>query len=310
MRQKVTLVFLSVMIVAGMILAGCDAPMKSQDFESVMGSWDAANAERITLAGDTVANPDSTLASFDVDKNGTEDLLLGNDMGMLWAVINNSFTGISTTDDKIMTFWGGPRSPLCADELVDVGDNSAPDMADYDNDGELEALVGNAEGMIYYVEVISYEDMKTNLFPAVEEGRTIMVPGGYAVPTSGDVVGDELIDMVVGAGDGRIHVYENVGKPDTPVPAYWGELSIDVGNRAAPVLQNLDDDPELEMVIGNAAGEIFACDGIDSMCFNLGKFVESNANPTVADFNHDGLWDLVIASGNGKGWFVPGVSSE
>ncbi|MFO8056529.1 MAG: FG-GAP-like repeat-containing protein [bacterium] len=311
MRQKATLIFLSVMMVFGMIAAGCKGDMTFQDLKTIMGTWDAANAERITLNGDTIGPPDLTMVAKDVDGNQTEDLVFGGETGWLWGATNSSFTGISSSGNYI-ELRGASDSPVCPDQLIDAGSNSAAAIGDYDNDNNWELVIGNAAGEVFYGDVVSYNPVELHMTYAqdVNDGQTIMVPGGYAAPATGDVVGDELMDLVVGAGDGRLYVYENVGTSDWPRVTYWGELSVDVGERAAPVLKDLDGDGELELIIGNAAGEIFACDGIETACTNLGQYVEKNANPTVADFNHDGLWDLAIASGNGKAWLVPSVSEE
>ncbi|MBX9256370.1 VCBS repeat-containing protein, partial [Desmonostoc muscorum CCALA 125] len=92
--------------------------------------------------------------------------------------------------------------------LTDVGTYAAPTFADIDNDGDLDAFVGNGDGNTNFYRntgtatAPSFTLEATNPF-----GLTNVV--NYAVPTLADIDDDGDLDAFVGNVDGNTNFYRN-----------------------------------------------------------------------------------------------------
>jgi hypothetical protein len=256
----------------------------------------------IFFAGDLA----SELAAFpvDLDFNGTLDLVIGTGDGEIWLMGNSEVNGFA-------------QSGLGRLGDIDVGENAIPVVLDFDLDFKWEALVGNAKGEIWVVDDYNGEYYA---FPIRENRSNFTVPGGYSAPAVTDLNGDKIQDVLIGAGDGKIYAYLNLGSYGEPDLTFWGVLQsngqdLDVGERAVPSAADIDKDGVLDLVIGNAAGEIWFWKGPDGPawpCINnsakeWGPFKVPGGNSKVnfGDMNNDGYMDVVISNANGDLAFAP-----
>jgi hypothetical protein len=249
----------------------------------------------------------SELAAFpiDLDKNGTMDLVIGAGDGTIWVMGNRQVDGFT-------------QSTLFQLEGIDVGDNAIPVVLDYDVDFVWEALVGNAKGELWFVG----EDELDAYFalPLKENGSNLTVPGGYSAPAITDLNGDKVQDVLIGAGDGKIYAYINQGTYREPDLTYWGVLQskgedLDVGERAVPSAADVDKDGVLDLVIGNADGEIWFWKGPDGPAWpystnsadSWGPLQVPGGNTKVnfGDMNNDGYLDVVVGNAIGDIFFAP-----
>jgi hypothetical protein len=78
----------------------------------------------------------------------------------------------------------------------------------------------------------------------------------YSVPTFADLDLDGDFDMLIGNGEGKIFFYQNDGTPHADSLVFITGLydSIDVGERSAPVLCDVDSDGDPDLFIGEAEG--------------------------------------------------------
>ncbi|MCG2825262.1 MAG: Ig-like domain-containing protein, partial [Thermoplasmatales archaeon] len=129
---------------------------------------------------------------------------------------------------------------------------SKPALADLeDNDGDFDLTVGTDSGELYY-----FRNDGTSTNPSWDTENPLvsgmyddMETGPYAAPTFADIdrnklmTEDCLFDLVVGRGDGHIHLYKNVGTssaarwdvwPEAPreIETPWGTISsgVEVGH--------------------------------------------------------------------------------
>ena len=143
---------------------------------------------------------------MDWNNDGDTDIIVGDRNGFINFFERNS-DGTLQAGVKLQS--GGTD--------IDVGGNSAPDFADWDNDGDLDMIVGSDATSPVRV----YEN--TGSASAYQfDGYTEFTGGGSVVtlyrsmPSIYDMNGDGLFDVVIGATDKKFHYYENTGTLGNP----------------------------------------------------------------------------------------------
>lgn len=288
-------------LTAGMIVAvGCSdlnlPPNQTKVFAEEVERWDDANAELLVITRDAAYKYQHTAPMMvDYDHNGTLDLVVGYKSGYIEVVLNGRTDGFEVADNYLMSDPAGP---------IYFCDEATPYLHDTDLDGKWEMLVGCFDGSVLYVDfnVATPGNMDLWIFVALSDGGPIVVPNGFAAPAIGDVSGDGLGDLLVGAGDGAIYYHENLGVPGYPDLTFIAP-EYDFGERAALTTMDLDGNGILDAVIGNEIGEVWACPSPGADCiylFNTYTLVK----PTVGDYNHDGMPDLVYGTEDGGIWMI------
>ena len=194
---------------------------------------------------------------------------------------------------------------------IDVGSNSTPSSVDIDGDGDLDLVVGENDGTLHLFDNNDGDTGFTELTGAANPFDSIDV-GSYSAPSFVDLDGDGDLDLVVGASDGKLNVYDN-----NDADAGFTELTdavnpfdgIDVGSAAAPSFVDLDDDGDLDLVVGASDGTLHLYDnndgdtGFTELTGAANPFdgidVGSDATPSFGDLDRDGDLDLVVGDSSG-----------
>ena len=148
-------------------------------------------------------------------------------------------------------------------DSIDVGDDSAPTFADINGDGKLDLVVGEADGTLNYFlnesvgSTITFTEQTNQDNPF----RTVNV-GLNSVPTFADISGDGKLDLVVGERDGTLNYYLNESTNDTiSFTKQENEDSpftgIDIGYQSAPTFSDINEDNNLDLIIGSQSGKVF-----------------------------------------------------
>ncbi|MGK5093152.1 VCBS repeat-containing protein [Deltaproteobacteria bacterium TL4] len=135
--------------------------------------------------------------------------------------------------------------------------------------------------------------------------------GKRAVPVFFDIEGDNDLDLFVGNKEGEIHQYLNEGTPTAP---HWvlvtkKFLDYEGGKNATPLFADLDNDGDLDFLVGNEQGEMTYWENKGSP--ESAEFVPNptpfagvtggrNVRPAVFDINADGANDVIL--GNFQGY--------
>ena len=204
-------------------------------------------------------------ALADLDNDGDVDLIVAD----LWGTIAYyENTGTATSPD--FTRRTGAANPL---DFIDKGRHSslAPELADLDDDGDVDLVLGDFHGNISY-----FENTGTAATPVFTQliGKASPLDGIFDEstrrhepnPDLADLDGDGDMDLIIGEIlDGQIvfSYFENTGtvsnpeftqRDDTanPMTHIPGRLHA----RIAPELVDIDDDGDLDLAFGSSDGGI------------------------------------------------------
>ena len=119
------------------------------------------------------------------------------------------------TADGYVVNYHGKKMKSTAEKPVSVtGTASAVFAFDWDADGDLDLIVGDIRGNVHLVP--NEGSAKAYAFGNVQKLLAPMRVQGDAGPHVADWDGDGLFDLLVGAGDGSVTFFKNVGSTKAP----------------------------------------------------------------------------------------------
>jgi len=211
---------------------------------------------------------------------------------------------------------------------VDVGIFSAPSFADIDNDGDLDAFVGENDGTINFFEnigtaaapVFALQVDAANPFDGVNVSNRSSAPALVDIDNDGD------LDAFIGSAAGTLRFFENTGTAALPrFIERSGSANpfdgVDVGFFSPPAFADIDNDGDLDVVIGVNTGILNYFENTGTA--NKPSFVERTgaANPfagidvgldsvpTFVDLDNDGDLDIFVGEKNGTIRFFENTGS-
>lgn len=265
----------------------------------------------------------ANVTAFDYDADGRPDLILGN---------NDEYTPDNSLDSRFRLLRNvTPAGGEIAFELIDedylgmsafqsTGWAFAPTFGDLDDDGDLDIVIGDRSGKLFYGENTAGPGNEAAFAQLVFAWQGIDA-GQFSKPFIADLDRDGRNDLLVGGFDGRVRFYRNIGTaqaaafdPDVSAAGNMLQLGgintnspgISTGHPAPWVVQN----PNYTLVFtGNRTGKLEAYRfGVDSAYTEPFTLLTKNvddldvggfANPGFADFDGDGKLELVIGTQRG-----------
>ncbi|MEO7671877.1 MAG: VCBS repeat-containing protein [Longimicrobiales bacterium] len=244
-------------------------------------------------------------APVDLDHDGDLDFL----MGVLGGAFNpfltatNNFYYWERTAPKAFTF----RTSRFLNG-IDIGSESAPAIVDIDGDGDFDIVIGNklepSVSQSGRLHVMLNEGTRTA--PRYRMTDTLALAVAFhQKPAFGDLDGDGDQDMLLGTWNQDVLYFRNEGTrtsarfvQDTSRTIHPNRVT-----NAVPALADLDADGDLDLLIGEANGEVnyFRNDGTtrDARFVSVSDKLDDidvgrSSSPAVVDIDGDGLPDLVV----------------
>jgi hypothetical protein len=232
--------------------------------------------------------------------------------------------------------YAAPVRVLSGGKPVDVYGMPSPCFADFDGDGDVDLICGEfLDGLTYFENAGT---RKAPRYAAgrrlTSGGKPLTMDLQMITPTAVDWDRDGHVDLIVGDEDGRVAFVENTGTvaggvPQFLPPKYFQQEAGDLkfGALVTPVGVDFDGDGDEDLVCGNTAGYVGFIENLDggnpprwAAPVRLkagGETIRIQAGPSgsiqgpceakwgyttlsVADWDHDGLVDLVVNSIWGK----------
>jgi len=221
-------------------------------------------------------------------------------------------------------------------EPVDVYGMPSPCFADFDGDDDLDLLCGDfIDGFTYFENTGSRTEPRyAKGRPLASGDKLIEMPLCMIVVEAVDWDRDGDTDLVVGQEDGRVALIEHTGEVDSGMPVFREPRffqqqaeNVKFGALVTPVSYDWDGDGDEDLICGNTTGEIGFIENLGGKPkprWAAPQLLEVKGQPIritagmngsiqgpaeqkwgyttldVADWDHDGLADLVVNSIWGK----------
>lgn len=205
---------------------------------------------------------------LDVNNDGKKDLI---------AAVNERNNAISANHVWWYQNTGSAEVPqftyqtnnLMLDNMIDVGLRSYPAWVDVNQDGLLDAVIGNYG--TYNLDAASYQASLTvllntgtptqNRFELISNDFGNLLQFGFRglYPAFGDMDGDTDLDMIAGDELGFLHYFENtapLGSPMQLTSTSLNFMEVAGADAATPFLFDIDNDGALDLICGERAGKL------------------------------------------------------
>ena len=253
----------------------------------------------------------------DFDGDGDKDCIVGSS-----STTVSYFENLGTSTSPSFT----STTPTSADFfLLSTGayknSYNAPWCGDFDDDGDLDCLVGSKKGRVAYMENVG---SSTSASWSLATGDYFdQDVGSFASVACADLDYDGDLDCLVGSKSGDIYYVENTGSVSV---ASWSDTGkntlIDIASSspyecsyAALTCQDFDGDKDIDCVIGCGAGIILLFENTGSKRIPLyawdsrfsDSFLESpgsRVTPSCTDMNSDGYSDCLVGFAASEVYFA------
>lgn len=201
---------------------------------------------------------------MDWNSDGAKDLVTGEYYGHIHVYLNTGTDAAPVFNYGAMGYFIVPVDG----SSWSAGAQSKPDVVDWNNDGKLDVLCGGVDGNVHLlINTSAGTDPSFSTAALIADGARALDVGSFSHPVAIDWDADGNKDLIVGAGDGKLHFFHNVGTD--AIPAFNGSLILEaagspltVGAFSAPEVSDWNGDGQADLLIGNEDGKMYFVEAV------------------------------------------------
>jgi hypothetical protein len=195
----------------------------------------------------------------DLNNDGKKDIILGLENGTLCYLQNTTSGSIPTFSTPITNYQDH------IGQTINVGQFATPQLFDLNLDGKLDLIIGKKTGEILYYQnkgtltTPSFELINSNLGNV--DVSTSISPDGFAVPHFFRNL--DTTYLMVGSLEGAIFFYDSIdenlasGTGFRTISSNFLNQDKNIGGYSACAVGDLDNDSNLDLIIGQDLGGLF-----------------------------------------------------
>ena len=250
----------------------------------------------------------------DYNQDGLQDLVIGNKSFFVSGGERNAsvqlFINTGTATEPVFELEETDLFGL--NEFSKNAWRFTPTFGDLDNDGDLDALIGEEFGNLFYAENIAGAGQPFQFTP-VQFGYQKIDVGQISKPQIIDMNRDGLPDLVIGERNGNVNYYENIGTagnpifPEMPTNDFFGKIDTRaigfITGYSSPVI--LEIDGEYQLFSSSEDGTIRQYKNIEGNLSGSFELVNNDfgnlkvggeTHISFADIDRDGFLEMAIGN--------------
>lgn len=235
------------------------------------GGGDFGLVRKDWLVSDMVDLGENSYPCFvDLNQDEVMDIVVGNGTFYepLGAKNARVFYFENTGTNDLPVFELREQDLFSLNQFSQAATDFSPTFGDLDGDNDLDALIGEINGQLFYAENIAGEGQPMS-FANVQYGYMDIDVGFNSRPQLVDVNGDQLLDLLIGEQSGNINYFPNQGTQTNPVftadpsqapnQMVWGGVvaptdGLAFSGYSSPFLTKVDE--EWQLFVGNRIGTV------------------------------------------------------
>jgi outer membrane protein assembly factor BamB len=213
----------------------------------------------------------------------------------------NSEIVLKTCDEELMALscdgkklWGFPMDEgsdihkmFLDDESIAIV-TSCPVLADINDDGRDEIIIGSTNGKIY---CLTGDGAKLWEFKA--DGPV------HSTAVVADIDGDGKLEVLIGSDDHMVYCLDRNG---TRIWSFECALEVQSGIAA----EDIDNDGQKEVIFGSNDNKLYALKANGDLCWKYETLGPINGRPQIADIHNDGQKKIIVGSHDGRIYVIKG----